>query len=106
LHSAIDHALENGGMSHVARFVYDVAPERRAEFEAAYGPDGQWAELFRAGDGYLGTTLERIGGAEYLVVDRWRSRADYERFLERHAARYEAMSRAHERLYVSERRLT
>jgi heme-degrading monooxygenase HmoA len=93
-------------MSFSARFAYAVAPERRAEFEAVYGPDGEWAELFRAGDGYLGTTLERTGEDEYLVVDRWRSRADYERFLERNAERYEAMSRAHERLYASERRLT
>jgi heme-degrading monooxygenase HmoA len=93
-------------MSHVARFAYAVAPERRAEFEAVYGPDGEWAELFRAGEGYVGTTLERTGEGEYLVADRWRSRADYERFLERNAARYEELSRANERLYVSERRLT
>jgi heme-degrading monooxygenase HmoA len=93
-------------MSFDARFEYSVAPERRAEFEAVYGPAGEWAELFRLGAGYLGTTLERTGEGSYLVVDRWRSRADYERFLAEHAARYEAMSRANERLYVSERRLT
>jgi heme-degrading monooxygenase HmoA len=93
-------------MSHEARFAYEVAPERRAEFEAVYGPDGDWAELFRTGAGYLGTTLERTGAGSYLVVDRWDSRADYERFLADNADRYEAMSRANERLYVSERRLT
>ena len=53
--------LRARGMSHVARFAYEVAPERRAEFEAVYGPDGEWAELFRTGAGYLGTTLERTG---------------------------------------------
>jgi heme-degrading monooxygenase HmoA len=93
-------------MSHEARFAYDVAPERRDAFEAVYGPDGDWAQLFRTGAGYLGTTLERTGDSSYLVVDRWRSRADYERFLAANADRYEAMSRANERLYVSERRLT
>jgi heme-degrading monooxygenase HmoA len=93
-------------MTHVARFAYEVAPQRRAEFEAAYGPDGEWAELFRGGAGYLGTTLERTAEGTYLVADSWRSQADYERFLAGNAARYEAMSRAHERLYVSERRLT
>jgi heme-degrading monooxygenase HmoA len=93
-------------MSHEARFAYEVAPEQRAEFEAVYGPDGEWAELFRTGDGYLGTTLERTGEASYLVTDRWSTRADCERFLADNAERYEAMSRANERLYESERRLT
>ena len=92
-------------MSFSARFAYEVAPERRAEFEAVYGPDGEWAQLFRTGDGYLGTTLERSGDGSYFVVDRWRSQADYERFLAGNAARYEAMSQANARLYVGERRL-
>ncbi len=52
-----------------------------------------------------GDRPERTAEGEYLVTDRWRSRADYERFLERNAARYEAMSEASSRLYVSERRL-
>ena len=93
-------------MSHAARFAYEVAPTGRAEFEAVYGADGAWAQLFRTGAGYLGTTLERTGETSYLVVDSWRSRADYERFLADNADRYEELSRANERLYVSERRLT
>jgi heme-degrading monooxygenase HmoA len=93
-------------MSHAARFAYEVAPEQRAEFEAVYGPDGEWAQLFRTGAGYLGTTLERTGERSYLVTDRWRTRADYERFLAVNAARYDELSRANEPLYVSERRLT
>ena len=92
-------------MSAVIRFAYVVAPESRAEFEAAYGPDGQWAELFRTDADYLGTTLERTGEGEYLVTDRWRSRASYERFLARNAERYGAMSEDNSRLYVSERLL-
>jgi hypothetical protein len=86
-------------------FAYTVVPERRAEFEAVYGPDGQWARFFRSDPDYVETTLERIGDGEYVVTDRWRSRAHYERFLERNAARYEALSRANARLYASERRL-
>jgi hypothetical protein len=30
-------------MSFSIPFAYTVAPESRAEFEATYGPDGQWA---------------------------------------------------------------
>ena len=86
-------------------FAYEVAPELRAEFEAVYGPDGRWAQFFRNDPAYLETTLERTGEGEYLVTDHWRTRADYERFLERNAARYAELSRAGERLYASERRL-
>jgi hypothetical protein len=75
-------------MSFSIGFAYEVAPDARAEFEAVYGPDGQWAEFFRSGDGYVETTLERRGEGEYLVTDHWRSRADYERFLALNAARY------------------
>jgi hypothetical protein len=86
-------------------FAYAVAPGTRAEFEACYGPDGLWASFFRSDEGYVETTLERVGEGEYRVTDHWRTRAHYEDFLERNAARYEALSRACERLYLSERRL-
>jgi heme-degrading monooxygenase HmoA len=92
-------------MTFAIPFCYTVAPEMRAEFEAVYGPDGTWERFFRADAHYAGTTLEPVGEGEYLVTDHWSSRADFEAFLERNAARYEALSRAGARLYVSERRL-
>ena len=92
-------------MTYRIPFAYTVAAGLRAEFEDAYGPDGQWARFFRADDNYVETTLERAGEGEYVVTDHWRSRAHYEDFLERYAARYEALSRASARMYESERRL-
>ena len=92
-------------MSFSIPFAYTVAPETRAEFEATYGPDGLWARFFRDDEHYVETTLERVAEGEYVVRDHWRSRAHYEHFLERNAARYEALSRATARLYTSERRL-
>ena len=86
-------------------FEYDVAPERCARFEEVYGPDGEWARFFRTGAGYVETTLERLAPGSYRVTDHWDTRADYERFLERNADRYAALSRAGELLYVRERRL-
>jgi len=61
--------------------------------------------VFGTDEHYAGTTLEPVGDGEYLVTDRWSSQADYETFLERNAARYEALARAGARLYASERRL-
>jgi heme-degrading monooxygenase HmoA len=54
------------------------------EFERAYGPDGEWAEFFRDGDGYIGTELLRDveNPGRYLVIDRWESREAYQRFVE------------------------
>ena len=39
-------------------FSYEVARDA-AEFERAYGMDGEWAEFFRQGRGYIGTELLR-----------------------------------------------
>jgi len=55
---------------------------RESDFERAYGPSGEWALLFRRGDGYLGTELLRCSedSREYLSLARWVSRAAYESF--------------------------
>src|SRR5215204_1420509 len=93
--SSFDHALQDGSpqMTFSIAFAYQVAPEMRDEFESVYGPDGTWARFFGTDEHYAGTTLEPVGDGEYLVTDRWSSQADYETFLERNAARYEALAR-------------
>ena len=51
-------------------------------FERAYGADGEWAQFFRDGRGYIGTELLRdveLPG-RYLVIDRWESADDYNAF--------------------------
>lgn len=71
---------------------YRAAPGRAAEFATAYGPDGDWAALFRRGEGYLGTDL--LHGEDIaLTIDRWRTAADWDRFLALHRADYEALDR-------------
>jgi heme-degrading monooxygenase HmoA len=63
-------------------FSYEVVREA-AEFERVYGMDGEWAELFRQGRGYVGTELLRDVEAptRYLVVDRWESADAYNAFI-------------------------
>jgi heme-degrading monooxygenase HmoA len=75
-------------------FRYEVRDEEA--FEAAYGPDGDWAHFFRQGTGYIGTELlhdvdERD---RYLVIDRWESADAYNAFLAEHNDEY--MRRADE----------
>jgi heme-degrading monooxygenase HmoA len=84
-----------------AVFAYEVDPGRAAEFEAVYGPDGEWARFFRTGAGYAGTELWR-DGRRYLVIDRWASADAYAAFLAAHDAEYRARSAATAALYVRE----
>ena len=84
-------------------FSYEVRDS--SEFERVYGTDGEWAEFFRQGRGYIGTELLRdvearagsvVGqaddarpgdrapaarGGRYLVVDRWESVDAYNAFV-------------------------
>jgi heme-degrading monooxygenase HmoA len=75
-----------------------------SEFERAYGPSGEWALLFRRGDGYLGTELLRRfdDPGEYLTLDRWASRAAYEAFRERFSSEYRQLDRRLEELTEEE----
>ncbi|HKC60882.1 MAG TPA: antibiotic biosynthesis monooxygenase [Myxococcales bacterium] len=79
-------------------------PGREADFERAYGPRGRWVELFRGGEGYLGSELWR-GEGRWLTVDRWESEEDFLRFRGARLAEYQALDREMEELTASERQL-
>ena len=54
---------------------FEIAEEKVDDFEATYGPEGTWAQLFRTSPEYRGTELLRdafIAG-NYLTIDRWAS---------------------------------
>jgi len=84
-------------------FSYDVSgPD---EFERVYGPDGEWAQFFRAGGGYVGTELLRDveQPGRCLVVDRWESGEAYNAFVEANREAY--MRRVDETAFLYEREL-
>jgi len=91
----------------VALWEYEVKPGGEERFENAYGPEGEWARLFRRDQRYRGTRLLRAVGAErvYVTMDEWESRAAYEEFREKFAKEYAELDRKCERLTVSERHL-
>lgn len=86
---------------------YEVRPEQAAPFEGLYGANGEWVRLFRQADGYVETLLFRDTDrpTHYLTVDRWRSRASYEAFIQAARPAYSALDRRGDELTVSERRL-
>jgi heme-degrading monooxygenase HmoA len=92
-------------MSLAVVFEYEVDPAGAEAFEAVYGSDGEWARYFAPGEGYLGTEMLRSADGRYLVIDHWRSAADYDAFLGAHADEYGARNRAATRLWLRERAL-
>lgn len=86
---------------------FEVAEDKVAGFEAAYGPEGSWAKLFRASSHYLGTELLRdayIPGG-YLTIDRWASEEDFRAFRKQHDQEYEVLDRACDSLTSKETRI-
>jgi heme-degrading monooxygenase HmoA len=86
---------------------FEIAEEKVPAFEAAYGPDGSWAQLFRASPNYLGTELLRdayIPGS-YLTIDRWASEDDFRAFRKDHDSEYEALDRSSDSLTSRETRI-
>jgi heme-degrading monooxygenase HmoA len=86
---------------------YEVAADHTDAFLAAYGADGDWAQLFQRGRGYVGTDLYRRtdDGARFLTVDRWTDQAAWRAFLEEWGDAYERLDMRMTRLSVSQRAL-
>jgi heme-degrading monooxygenase HmoA len=68
-------------------------PQKISEFESAYGPDGDWAHLFKKSPGFIGTELLRsLGdGSFYFTIDRWDRVESWEDFLSVHSEEYKAL---------------
>ena len=85
-------------------FRYEVRdPE---QFERVYGPEGEWAEFFRQGQGYIGTELlhDVEEPDRYLVIDRWESADAYNAFLAGNQDEYLRRSDENRFHYVQELR--
>ena len=79
---------------HVILWEFRARPGSEAAFEAAYGPEGDWARLFRRAPGYLGTELLRAPEkGRYVTIDRWVSSEEFEAFRELYRPEYEDLDR-------------
>ena len=86
---------------------FEIAEEKVAAFETAYGPEGNWAQLFRRSPEYRGTELLRdayVAGA-YLTIDRWTSEEAFRAFRKDSDAAYEELDRACDALTEKETRV-
>jgi heme-degrading monooxygenase HmoA len=86
---------------------FEIAEDKIAAFEAAYGPEGGWAKLFRSSPDYQGTELLRdayIAGS-YLTIDRWASENAFRAFRKDHDGEYESLDRSCDPLTARETRI-
>jgi len=86
---------------------FEIAEEKVAAFEAAYGPEGNWAQLFRRSTEYLGTELlkDAYAAGSYLTIDRWKSEEAFRAFRKDHDSAYEELDRACDALTEKETRV-
>lgn len=86
---------------------FEIAEDKIAAFEAAYGPEGSWAQLFRTSSDYKGTELLRdayVPGT-FLTIDRWASEKAFRAFRKAHDKDYETLDRACDALTTRETRI-
>ena len=86
---------------------FEIAEEKISAFEAAYGPDGPWAQLFHKSSDYKGTDLLRDTheSGKFLTIDRWTSEQAFRVFRKQHDAEYEALDRSCDTLVTRETRI-
>jgi heme-degrading monooxygenase HmoA len=70
------------GIERMIALVFSYEVRETGEFERVYGPDGDWAQFFKQGRGYIGTELLRDveSPSRFLVIDRWESADAYNAF--------------------------
>ena len=68
-------------------------PEKLGEFERVYGPNGDWAQLFRRSPGYIRTELHQNPNSSgyYFTLDFWQSQSAFEELKQQNALAYKAL---------------
>jgi hypothetical protein len=93
--------------TYIVVWEFQVKSECQAEFVAAYGPDGEWARLFRRSPEFLGIELVgSVGNSErFFTLDQWSSASGLDQFLAANATAYDVLDRRFSGLTVWERRI-
>jgi antibiotic biosynthesis monooxygenase len=91
----------------LALWEFEVKPGCEKRFLKVYGPEGDWATLFRKDANYQETRLlhDPENPAIFLTLDFWASRQAYESFMTAHAEEYERLDAASEKLTLRERQI-
>jgi len=84
---------------------FEVKPGCERRFESVYGPNGDWAQLFRRDPHCLETHLlhEVSQPQTYFTLDIWKSKQAYELFKSQSLEAYATLDKICEDLTISER---
>jgi heme-degrading monooxygenase HmoA len=87
--------------------IWTYAPTAGAEarFRAAYGPDGDWAQLFRRAPGFVRTELLAEADGRYATLDYWVDAASFAAFMAAFVEDYAKLDAACEALTAEETRV-
>src|ERR1700689_1591886 len=93
--------------TYIVVWEFQVKEECQVECVAAYGPDGEWARLFRRSPEFLGVELLGSAGnpGRFFTLDQWCSSAAVDVFLSANATAYDVLDRRFSGLTVWERRI-
>ncbi len=86
---------------------FEVKPGEEQRFERVYGPEGQWAELFRRDPHFRQTQLLKDPSRSriYFTLDFWDSENDYTHFKHTNQDAYHSLDQTTENLTIHERNL-
>lgn len=72
---------------------YRVAAGTRADFVGAYGPAGDWVQLFANAPGYVRTELhcDRSDPTRFVTIDYWESESAWQAFRTESAESFDAL---------------
>lgn len=86
---------------------FTVQPGEAPAFERDYGPEGDWARLFRRDPAYIRTDLHRDLGrpGRYVTIDHWTSREACRGFRQKFSAEFDAIDARCGTYTISERHL-
>jgi heme-degrading monooxygenase HmoA len=94
---------------YVILWEFVVRPEKVEAFVAAYGSNGQWAQLFARADGYLGTELLSSADSSqqqvFITIDRWQTVGHFAQFEAQFDTQYRTLDTHLEELTLKERKL-
>jgi hypothetical protein len=86
---------------------YDVKQGYEERFESVYGPNGDWARLFRRDPAYQRTLLlgDPFRSRTYVTCDIWETEKAYEAFRQNNSDAYLALDKRCAELALAERKL-
>jgi ribosomal-protein-alanine N-acetyltransferase len=84
---------------------FRVKAGKQRAFEKAYGAGGDWVQLFRHSEDYIGTELirDRDRRLRYVTLDHWNSREAYLRFKKENREAYQTIDAKCEALTTREK---